>query len=295
MKDNFAIIMNPVSGGGAVENRRELLQAALTQLDTLAEIIETQLDYSAELIARDLIKSGKNHLVVCGGDGTIREVLDAVVGTKVVLGIVPMGTGNLFAKNLNIPEEVNQAMHTAIHGTSQKIDLGKANGKHFAIMAGIGLDAAMIHDAKRELKTKYGYGAYIASAIKNIPRPRDVYAITIDGKPLPHQKAKSVLVANLGKLQGGLEVVPDANPQTGSFKVGVIKAKALTNWMSIVFHSIFGQIYNSPHYDIYEGKHIEITSTQRAQPIQCDGNDFPPTHSLIVDVLPKAITVLTNR
>ncbi len=110
-------------------------------------------------------------LLVCGGDGTATEAADALVGTKVALAVLPSGTGNLLALNLGIPADADTAWHLALTAEARPLDVGRANGKVFLVMAGMGLDAHMVHDADRELKERLGVLAYLIAALRNLGRP----------------------------------------------------------------------------------------------------------------------------
>ncbi|HUQ84870.1 MAG TPA: diacylglycerol kinase family protein [Candidatus Limnocylindrales bacterium] len=160
------IIVNPVSGLGDPKKRRELIKNTAKEVGWIGEYEETTLRKSAGYIAKNAIKKGIKHIVVCGGDGTVMEALVAAVKKPVNVGVVPLGTGNLFARNLDLPLETEKAVKLALTGNAEKIDIGVANGKYFSIVAGMGIDVDMIKDATRELKNKLGFFAYILLQLK---------------------------------------------------------------------------------------------------------------------------------
>ena len=144
---NAVIILNPASGPGDAKAKLEKvkdIKKYANELGWTGELTETTLKKTATAIAEKAISEGKKHIVVCGGDGTVMEVLGVAANKDSVVGVVPLGTGNLFAQNLHISSDIKEAMHTALKGKILQIDLGKANGTFFSIMTGIGLDAEML-------------------------------------------------------------------------------------------------------------------------------------------------------
>jgi diacylglycerol kinase (ATP) len=123
---------------------------------------------------RKALKAKVDLLVVWGGDGIVQRTLD-VVGSTTPVAVIPAGTGNLLATNLGVPPTLAGAVHTAFHGDRRRIDLGRVDGEHFAVMAGIGFDGAMIRDADRDLKDRLGKLAYVWTGLRGGPvRPAAV-------------------------------------------------------------------------------------------------------------------------
>lgn len=291
---NALIILNPASGTGDRQKQKEQIVQYAKSLGWKGELHETTRKRSSGLIAEVAIKRGIKHIIVCGGDGTIMDALPAILNSKAVLGIVPLGTGNLFAQNLNMNLSLQQAVETALNGHIELIDIGKANNTLFAVMAGIGFDAEVMRKAKRTLKSKYGFFAYIVTGLKHLKRSSGLYEVVIDGKKPKRYRAKSIVFANMGKIQGGIEAVPNAHYKNGVLRIAIIKASSIGSWLNLLANAITGDINNSPHYELLEGKKAEITSLRGAKPYECDGDHFPPTKHLIVEIFPKALPVVTS-
>ena len=117
---------------------------------------------------REALDEGAELIFAWGGDGMVQRCVDVMAGTDATLAILPAGTANLFASNLDIPDDIGEAVHVGLNGRERKLDLGKMNGEHFAVMAGAGLDARMIQDADGGPKDRYGRLAYIWAASKNL-------------------------------------------------------------------------------------------------------------------------------
>ena len=135
------------------------------------------------------------------------------------------GPGNLVAANFDIPNDLDQALEIALACRRRRIDLGAIGDGRFVIAAGMGFDAAMLRDASHTLKARIGPLAYVWSALRNLRRPRASYRLRLDGGEELTRRAQGVLVANLGKIQGGLPILPDAVPDDGQFDIAVLKTR----------------------------------------------------------------------
>jgi diacylglycerol kinase family enzyme len=109
--------------------------------------------------------------VICGGDGTVMACLGALAGTDVPVAVVPLGTGNLLARNLGVPTRLADALAVAVNGVDRRIDLGRVADQPFAVMAGIGFDAAMMADATEDMKRFAGWPASVASGLRHLRDP----------------------------------------------------------------------------------------------------------------------------
>src|SRR4029077_8864203 len=130
-------------------------------------------------------------------------------GSDVALAIVPAGTANLFASNLDIPQDIHAAVSIGLEGSRRRLDGGQINGERFAVMAGAGLDALMIRDADGALKNRLGRAAYIFTGPKTIRASRVETRVRIDGDKWFSGMASCVLVANVGKVMGDIAAFPD--------------------------------------------------------------------------------------
>src|SRR5512146_120693 len=106
--------------------------------------------------ARSAVSAGVDLVIACGGDGTVTACAEGVVDTRVPLASIPLGTGNLLARNVGLPTDVDEALTVALGAALQPVDAGQVNGKLFVVMAGLGLDARMLDDASDTLKKRIG-------------------------------------------------------------------------------------------------------------------------------------------
>jgi len=289
------IIYNPAAGKGDPDRRREELERLALQAGWRGELVQTSLRESAGKLAAQGIRNGYRHIVVSGGDGTIMDLLPAIMGKDITLGVIPTGTGNLLALNLHIPLRLGAAVETALHGDPRQIAIGKANGHLFSIVAGIGFDAALIRDATPELKRKYGLFAYVVSMLRNLAHLPHRYTVSVDDGTPQTYVAKSILVANMGRLQGGVIAVPHADPETADLKIVIVRPESLLAWIGLILHALAGRIERHHSYTLLEGKRVRIRAVSGEQPVQCDGNLLSTSKHLFAEVAPEAVTIMRPR
>ena len=150
--------------------------------------------------------AGADLVMVCGGDGTVREVCAELAGTGIPVGIIPAGTGNLLARNLDIPLYLRSAIDVALNGQDRAIDLVDVSGDgisdtHFMVMAGMGFDAALMEGVNEDIKKKIGWFAYILSGLKSLMFPAVRIEVQIDDEEPTVHRARTVVVGNVGYLQ----------------------------------------------------------------------------------------------
>jgi diacylglycerol kinase (ATP) len=240
--------------------------------------------------ARKLLKKGADLIFVWGGDGTVQRVIDAVAGAPVALAILPAGTANLFATNLGIPKDLEQAVTIGLSGSRRQLDVGLMNGEHFAVMAGTGLDALMIRDADAGLKDTIGRVAYVWTGAKNVRQPPVKMRIKVDGATWFKGEASCLLVGNVGNVIGGISAFPDAQPDDGRLNIGVVTASGAMDWLRTLSRSAIGDVEGSPFVETTAGEVFDIR-LEKAIPYELDGGVRKKTKRLKCKVEPGAITV----
>src|SRR5918911_419642 len=185
-------------------------------------VVPTTVEDPGEGQARDAARAGAALVVVAGGDGTVRAAVQGLAHTGVPLGILPYGTGNLLARNLGIPQEEDAALDVALTGADRTIDLGRLeDGTAFAVMAGTGFDARMMREAPEGLKNVLGWPAYIVGGARGLRRSRVHVRVRLDEDERRDDVVRTVLVGNVGRLQAGLQLLPDAAPDDGALDVAL--------------------------------------------------------------------------
>jgi YegS/Rv2252/BmrU family lipid kinase len=287
LQERVAFIFNPVSGTQDPVARRSKLEQLAREAGITAELGETDLEEGAKPLAQQALKDGVDRIIVSGGDGSIAEAADIVAGTDTVLGVVPGGTGNLLAVNLGLSTDPATAVRVAATAPPRAIDVGRANGHVFLIVAGIGADAQMVQDADRDLKRRWGVLAYFIAAWRNLGRPLGRYRITIDGQTF-YRRAQTILVGNMGRITGGVELIPGADPADGMFDVAIIRARHFRDVATVGIRAILGRHQSDDLTQVFRGRRI-IIETNRPQPFEVDGNDLGNTRRLEITLQPKAL------
>jgi len=286
-----AVIVNPTKVADMGEQRRAVCAflAAAGWAEPLW--LQTRLDDTGRGLAAEAAAAGVDVVFACGGDGTVMAVLTGLAGTGVPMAILPAGTGNLLARNLELPQDRDACLRIGLYGDDRKIDVGCVDGEHrFAVMAGIGLDAAMIEDAPAMLKARLGWPAYVVSVIRHIFDRRMHVTLTVDDDEPRSLRARAVIIGNVGRLPAGLRLMPDALPDDGLLDVVVPVPKSVGDWVRLTLHVITRRPGPNPRMEHFRARRIHV-ETERAHPRQIDGDLLPPADSMTVEVEPRALVV----
>jgi len=173
--------------------------------------------------------AGVDLVIAAGGDGTVTACAAGLAGQLVPLAILPTGTGNLLAINLGIPLDRARAVEVALTGVDRKIDLGVANGRPFVAMAGLGLDAKMLRSTSEAAKKRFGYAAYLVAALRHVGDPPLRVTVRTDGGRPKKYSATGIIIGNVGWLQGGIRLLPDAQPDDGLLDAAVLTSRGLVS------------------------------------------------------------------
>jgi diacylglycerol kinase family enzyme len=193
---------------------------------------------------RAALDRGASLVLAAGGDGTVRAVAEALRDTEAALGLIPAGTGNLLARNLGIPfSSVESACAVAFGGETRRIDVGVAEAlrpdgtttEHaFLVMAGVGIDAAMIAQARPSLKRRFGWLAYVDAAFRALPTSTKVRVrFRLDHGHERSAHVSTILVANCGALPGNMELIPDGAIDDGLLDVAILQPATVFGWLAI--------------------------------------------------------------
>ena len=255
--------------------------------------------------------------VVCafGGDGTVRAVAQEMVDSGVPMGLLPGGTGNLLARNLEVPtDDLARAVEVAITGRNRHIDVGwlrlNPDEAHleehvgegssvglrrhaFLVMAGLGLDAAIMEDTSEKLKARIGWTAYVPAGLKNLLVERFKAHLSVDGGPPTTIRARTVLIGNCGKLTGGINLMPDAEPDDGTLDVVVIAPKGLMAWVAVAAKVLTKSERTTQTLDRYRCQSVGIR-VDHEQKIELDGDIIGEAKHVEVEVQPRALIVRTE-
>jgi diacylglycerol kinase (ATP) len=285
--ERVVAVLNPASSR-AVD--RPALEKALADAGLEANVVETTEDDPGDGIAEQAVRDGAQVVVAVGCDGTVRACLDALTGTQTALAVVPAGTGNLLAKNLDLPEEPVPALELVVRGALRTLDVGRANGEAFAVMAGSGFDALMIRDADETVKDRLGAAAYVLSALRHLRSDLVATRVRVDDEVVLDARTAMVLIGNCGKLQAGVQVFPAARPDDGRLDVAVVSPRSLFDWARVGLALLKRRPAPDRLVRRFTGQRIDVfTRTPRAW--ELDGEGRAPTDALRCEVVASALHV----
>jgi diacylglycerol kinase (ATP) len=285
------IVHSDKTFGGGLEELRRTLAAAGYADPIWYEVAKSSKAHKA---VRKALDSGAKLLFVWGGDGMVQQCIDALRDRDVALAILPAGTGNLLATDLGIPKNIARAVEIGLKGKRQKLDVGVVNGERFAVMTGTGFDAIMIRDTSRLAKQELGRLAYFRSGVKAM-RARSVrMSIRLDGAMWFKGKASCVLIGNIGKATGGIQVFDDASPSDGVLNVGVVTTRNAWEWVRVFLQVATDRHGTSRLLERASAQKI-IVKLRRKRPYELDGGVRPATKKLRIRIRARAVTVCVPR
>ncbi|WP_206430752.1 diacylglycerol/lipid kinase family protein [Bifidobacterium goeldii] len=310
---HYAFIINPSKPQADVRRahiQRFCAEKGLTEV----EYIDTQLDKDGRACALEALEHGADVVVAVGGDGTVRTVASAVSGTGHAMGIVPIGTGNLFARNMGIPiDDIDAALTVATSHGSRHVDVGRLtllddpkedHGHAFLIIAGIGFDALMIDETDPQLKKNISWLAYFVSGVKNLFAPKyrgNVTVTSADGSTHSTRGLvfRTFMAGNCGQIPV-FSLMPDAAYDDGILDFEIIDTSGgIIGWANlfgdVVHQTITGKAGSSPlstnsSIDQIQGVSAEIT-LEKPVLAQVDGDMLGETSHIRFSVDKAALCV----
>lgn len=297
---------------GQVDERRDLEQAVrfLEERGWQVTWRETHGPGDAVTYAREAVAQGCDVAIAAGGDGTVGEVAHGLAGSETALGVLPLGTSNVWAKEVGIPSApyllhpqvraslgmgapwLLSAAQVLLEGRRMRVDLGRVNGRHFLMWTGVGLDAQVAEEVEHnpEAKRRLGRLAFYVAGIYTALAYRGVRAhVWVDGRRVTRRMIVAV-VSNI-QLYGGLvRISPLAKLDDGLLDVCIFQGSGVLSTVRHVVSVFAGQHLRDPEVDFYEARRVEIRPAAPL-PIHVDG-DFLGYTPAVVEVVPQALTVI---
>ena len=276
----------------------------------------TTIEDAGQLLVAEAIKQGATMVMAAGGDGTVRAVAEGLRGTNVPMALLPSGTGNLLARNLDVHfNNLAETVDVAFNGVERTIDLGLAsivreNGDAeahvFLVMAGLGLDAKMIAKTSPKLKKAVGWLAYVDAIGRSLPEIKPVkLRVSVDSEPSRSANVHTIIIGNCGRLPGGILLIPDAKPDDGVLDFVALRPRGPFGWLNVwnklawengvLRKSALGRRIIDLSRDVkdvmyFTGKDLRMT-VETPQQFQLDGDEFGEAKSVHAWVEPGALKV----
>ena len=283
-RKKLAVILNP----SKIEEApafRTLVEALATDAG-FASVVwwETSIEDTGHGMAHEAAVSGCDLVLAIGGDGTIRAVCEELAGTGIPVGIVPAGTGNLLARNLDIPLYLRSAVDVGLNGQDRAIDMVEVSGDKmedatFLVMAGMGFDAAIMEGVNEDIKAKVGWLAYVWSALKSLMFPAIRVEVSVDGGEFTRHRARTLVIGNVGSLQGGMPLIPDAAIDDGQLDVVLLYPRRFLSWLPLAARVLTKNKRTDELITRMTGREVVVRAGTDA-PRQLDGDLIAPGKEL---------------
>ena len=301
---NIAFIINPVSGSKETQSAKKklpkLIMQVLDQEQWLPNIVFTERAGHATELAYQYARMGFDAVVAVGGDGTVNEVAKGLVkgyglpdtGYRTALGILPMGSGNGFARHLNIPIKPQKALEMINHSEPISVDYGLANNKLFVSTCGTGFDALVADNFAGS--NKRGFMTYLQNVLKEAfaYQPQN-YHIVGDGLDVTH---KAFLITFANANQWGYEalIAPKASIQDGKMDIMLMSSHALLGSASLALRLFAGSIDDSHFMDTIRAKEVTL-ERESAAPFHIDGDPVEMEKDIHIKIVPDGLKVLVEK
>ena len=293
---NIAFIINPVSGSKETQNaKRKLPKLIMQTLDAeqwLPNIAFTEYAGHAAELAYQYSRMGFDAVVAVGGDGTVNEVARGLRNTQTALGIIPMGSGNGFARHLNIPIRPQKALEMINHSEPISVDYGLANNRLFVSTCGTGFDALVADNFAGS--NKRGFMTYLENVLKEaFAYQPQTYHLVGDGLDVTH---KAFLITFANANQWGYEalIAPKASVQDGKMDIMLMSSHAILGSASLALRLFAGSIDDSHFMDTIRAKEVTL-EREEAAPFHIDGDPVEMEKDIHIQIIPDGLKVLVEK
>ncbi|MFP5504222.1 MAG: diacylglycerol/lipid kinase family protein [Candidatus Sericytochromatia bacterium] len=293
------VIYNPTAGSGLRKKRVEMMElvARFHANGMSVSTVQTRCAGDGTAAAAEALAQGADVVVAMGGDGTVNEVVQTMAGGEVPLGIIPVGTINVLASELSLPADPLEAVDMLSAGHLRRIDLGKANGRYFTMMVGLGYDAEATMKLIPSLKQWTGPVAYWVAGVSTFMQYKSVRAriAVSDGRKTRRLRRLifMMVVSNTGLYAGGvLKFTPESSISDGWLDVCMVRSK---RWYTAIYHfslSLIGKLRSGQDAEFMRVKSLTMR-TSRPFPYQLDG-DPAGTTPITIEVVPAGLSVFAG-
>ena len=286
------VIINPAAGKD--QPLLKIMNAAFRNAGVDWEVSVTRRAGDAFEIARQAVLDGVDRVLVNGGDGTLREVATALVGSLVPIAVIPGGTANVFATEMGLPFDMAESCALAINPSAKiiKIDMGQVGNEYFLTRTGTGVGTSMVEGADRNFKERLGVLAYALAGLQALSDPPVArYFIKLDGEKEVITEGLMCLVANCGMIGTlGMRMAPNISATDNLLDILVLRKADLSSMLSLAV-SIAGSTNPPPDLLHWQVREAEIDSDPQMT-VQADGDIIGAT-PVVARILPQALNVVT--
>ncbi|MDI3329861.1 MAG: diacylglycerol kinase family lipid kinase [Micrococcus sp.] len=294
-----ALVLNPSKAEADIVRRQAAAAVEEAGLPSL-RVYETTAEDPGQQMARDAVADGADVVMAAGGDGTVRFVAEELARTEATLGVIPLGTGNLLARNLKFPlDDLEACINTAIHGATRQIDTidikvetvdGQTVRNTSLVIAGAGIDAEVMGDTRDDLKDKAGWLAYGEAGMRHLPGRRKEISVSIDGGAPQRRKVRSVMVANCGELTAGMDFVPEARFDDGLLDLVMLSPRHVGDWIRIAAKTLAKSKTEIPVMETHQATRCRVI-LHEPMIAQLDGDAIGEVRSIDARIRPDSLRI----
>ena len=285
-------IINPISGVGSKRKIPKMIEDICEKDQCSLTISFTEYAGHASELTKQAIKDGANYILAVGGDGTVNEVARAMVHSEAILGIVPKGSGNGLARELNVPMDVKKALEMIVEGNVITIDCCKANEQYFFCTCGVGFDASVSQKFAGEKRR--GSITYLKSAIEEYLRfSPESYQLLIDNEVIKEQ-AFLVACANASQYGNNAFIAPHANIQDGQMDITILSPFTPLDIAPLAIQLFTKQLERNSKIKTFKAKQVSIIR-QKPGVMHLDGDPVMVDSRVDITMVPQALRVLTPK
>lgn len=299
---SIAIVVNPTKFDDIAAVRDQVETICADEGRPAPRWYETTEDDPGVGQAKQAVREGASVVCSLGGDGTVRAVVQGLLEERppddeaeVPLGLLPGGTGNLLARNLGLPLDLDAALRIVLTGTTRRIDVGRVtfddgDVEVFLVAAGVGLDAEAMAQVDEGVKKRLGWVAYVLSGAKALLNRGFRVRAVADGHQTRSQHARSVIVGNVGELTAGAQLMPDAQVDDGLLDVMLVSPQGLLGWGAVVVDLITRHRYGHSAVKRMQAKQVEV---HLGSPVEgeLDGDAVGQVRAMLCEVHEGALPI----
>jgi len=297
MRRKLIYFINPISGTGGKGLLLDMIKNKTAQKNIPFEILHTNAAGEYAYLKEKIAAENITDIIVCGGDGTVNQIASSLLGTKVNIGIIPMGSGNGLAFAAKIPKNIKKALDCVFAGNAVNIDSFYINKKFSCMLCGLGFDAQVAHDFAKQKKR--GLSTYIKQSLKNFFKAQHYnFEIILDGKSI-NSEAFFISIANSNQFGNNFTIAPQASLHDGLLDIVVVnKMSKLRIIWTILKQIRNGQLRlyedkkyhkNGIHY--FQTKKITIKNPELA-PLHIDGDPAETSEVFEIEIIENAFKLL---
>lgn len=297
MDRSFIFFINPISGTKDKQSLMYLIKETMLLHNLPYQILETEKDGTYSYLAEKIAAEKISDIIICGGDGTVNQVVASILKMKVNIGIIPMGSGNGLALAAGISRNAPTALNTIINGKAKLVDAFNINDRFSCMLCGIGFDAQVAHDFAR--RKKRGLSSYVSQTITNLfSAVTYPFEITLANANIKTD-AFFISIANSNQFGNHVTIAPKASLSDGLLDIVIVNKMNKLNMIFSLLSQIRGGKIQEPDGASYKSRNVQYMQAKRVcienpslAPLHIDGEPAETSHRFNVSVIENAFMLL---